>query len=622
MTAPYFEAFAHRQPPRFVPMSARRTLLWHFLAGAATMTGGLYLVWRWGQSLNPEALVFSALVAGAETLFYLGTLLFFFDIWEEGDTPAKPAPDDRAGLGLEGDGAAIHVDVFVTTYDEPVEVVRPTLHDARRVIMPPNVRMRLCLLDDGDRPEMARLAVECDASYFARRDNSGFKAGNLRNGLMHTYGDFVVICDADTRLMPTFLQNTLGYFSDPKVAWVQTPHWFYDVPEGVAWAPWLWRRLGGRVGMPEHGIRARVLQRLGRFCALVSGQDRVGADPFLSDPAVFFDVIQRRRNRNGASFCCGAGSIHRREAVFDNALKRKATQISRHRAHLGGTPERWLATQPLEPYRFHVSEDIYTSISLHEDRTAGWTSVYHPQVEARMLSPWSLEAWAAQRLKYAGGTFDIALRDNPLFRRGLTWRCKLHYGATFWSYLSLFWAPILLLAPVVSLLTGVAPVRAYSIEFFRHFLPAVLASELAILVACKGHALGGGRALGIAALPIHVRALYCCLRGRKPSFAPTPKLPVGGGGFRHVMPHAALLAAMAGAALWGIWQTQSGAEGHSVSLLWLNLFWLGVNMLLVGRICAAAFWRPEASTTSATARSNSSSLQHRRHAHVANRFTS
>ena len=38
----------------------------------------------------------------------------------------------------------------------------------------------------------------------------------------------------------------------------------------------------------------------------------------------------------------------------------------------------------LMPYKFHVSEDIYTSILLHGDKARNWKSVYHPQVESKM----------------------------------------------------------------------------------------------------------------------------------------------------------------------------------------------------------------------------------------------
>ncbi|MFY0617616.1 glycosyltransferase family 2 protein [Shimia sp.] len=584
MKTPYFEVFENRRPSFYPPLSERQRTLWHFWTGASLAAGALYLCWRWAHSLNPEALGFSVLVALAETLFFFGTALVAFDIWDEGDTPKQAPPKNRSQAQLDGTSGPVSVDVFVTTFDEPVSVVGPSIRDAKALRVPDDTRVRIWLLDDGNRVDMAQLAASQSIGYFARATNEGFKAGNLRNGLMHTSGDFVVICDADTRLLPTFLQNTLGYFRDPKVAWVQTPHWFYDLPEGQSWPRWLAQKIGAK----PHQL---VPQLFGRVCATFTGLQRVGTDPFLADPSVFFDVIQRRRNRNGASFCCGAGSIHRREAVFDGALKRKAAALVRSSKFTSRPPASLLRAHVLEPYRFHVSEDLYTSILLHEDRVADWTSVYHPQTEARMLSPMSMDAWAGQRLKYAGGTFDIALRDNPLWRRGLSWRQKLHYGATFWSYLSVLWAPILLLAPMVSLVTAITPVEAYSVEFFCYFLPAVILGEVAMQTTCKGHAMGPGRVLSVAALPVHLHALACVLRGQRPRFAPTPKLPIAGTGMRHVMPHFIVLIVMGVAGGIGVWRTLEGHVGFSAALLWVNLFWLTCNMMLVARLMAAAAWR-------------------------------
>ncbi|MBO9406218.1 glycosyltransferase [Shimia sp. R9_1] len=586
MTRPYFTAYETRKPPVFAPMSARQRAIWHFLAGCAVAAGAYYLQWRWSASLNADALGFSVLVVGAETLFFLGTLMFYFDFWDEGDTLARPY-DSAAFEAASGASAPQSVDIFITTYDEDVAVVAPSISDAKAVIAPEDMRVQIWLLDDGDRADMAQLAKHHGIGHFARSENLGFKAGNLRNGLLRTSGDFVVICDADTRLLPTFLQNTLGYFSDPQIAWVQTPHWFYDVPPGESWSDWIVRHIGGT---PAH----RLVRLAAAVLTWLTGRGRIGADPFLADPTVFFDVIQRRRNRNNAAFCCGAASIHRREAVFAGAIKRKSAAVGRLQTRLTQPVATCLRALPLQPYRFHVSEDLYTSILLHEDAAAGWKSVYHPQVEARMLSPMSLTAWAAQRLKYAGGTFDIAAHDNPIFRRGLSWRQKLHYGATFWSYLNVLWAPVLLLAPVVSLTTAVTPVKAYSLDFFMHFLPAVVLGELAMLAACKGYPVGPGRVLGVAALPVHWHAFICVLRGQKPRFAPTPKLPLVGGGLRHVLPHLVLLALMSVAAAVGIVRTALGHTDFSAPLLWVNLFWLGVNMTLIARLVPMAWWTPPA----------------------------
>jgi cellulose synthase (UDP-forming) len=586
MPQPYFTRYENRRPPVYPALSRRRAALWHFLAGVTLALGGWYLHWRWTQSLNPEAPLFSAAVALAETLCYAGTLIFFYDIWDEGDTPRRQVPGGRSAAGLEtsGQGGAILVDIFITTYDEDSAIVAPSVRDALAVRAPECVRVSVHVLDDGNRADIAALARDLGAGYITRTSNTGFKAGNLRNALCATNGDFVVICDADTRLFPAFLENTLGYFSDPKVAWVQTPHWFYDIPEGERWADWLARRFGP------------AARRFGKALGWLTGRPMVGADPFLSDPSLFFDVIQRRRNRNRASFCCGAGSVHRREAVFSAALKRKCTAVDARLKQLGGTRAGLLAKSvELEPYKFHVSEDIYTSILLQGDKEEGWISIYHPQVESRMLSPWGIHAWAAQKLKYAGGTFDIMLHDNPLRHRGLPLAVKLHYLATFWSYATAFWTAVLLFAPVVSLFTGLAPVEAYSAEFFARFLPVILANELAVMAGCKGHAVQPGRILSVATLDIQLRAFWMVLRGRRPKFAPTPKTPLLSGGLRFAGAGIAMLALMSTAAAYGLAMAWSGAPGYGAPFLAVNLFWLSWNALAAARVVTAALWRPPAS---------------------------
>ena len=69
-------------------------------------------------------------------------------------------------------------------------------------------------------------------------------------------------------------------------------------------------------------------------------------------------------------------------------------------------------------------------------------------------------------------------------------------------------------------------------ELIQSLLVAVVLGELAMLASCKGYPVGPGRVLGVAALPVHWYALICVLRGQKPRFAPTPKLPLVGGGLR------------------------------------------------------------------------------------------
>ncbi|MEM1236789.1 MAG: cellulose synthase catalytic subunit [Pseudomonadota bacterium] len=571
--ADYFRAYEQVVPPELPAMSARRTVLWQLSAAFTLGLGVWYLFWRWTASLNLEAYGFSILVAGAETLMFLGTLLYFFDIWEEADSSERPPPRNPLDVGLRGEDHLL-VDIFVATYDEDLAVLEATLTDACAVRVPVGWRCEIHLLDDGNRPLMAALAARFGVNYIARKDNRGYKAGNLRNALFQTDGEFIVICDADTRLFPDFLKNTLGYFRDPDVAWVQTPHWFYDVPQGEPW--------GAR--FPSWAAP------LARMLAFLSGTPRRGADPFLSGSMLFFDIIQRRRNRHGASFCCGAGSIHRREPLFEDAL-------SRHRADRAeaNTSRAWHPTlTPLQPFRFHVSEDIYTSMLLHGSEDRRWRSVYHPRIECKMLSPWSMEAWAGQKLKYAGGTIDLMLRSNPLLNRHMPLVTKLHYAATLWSYLSSFVLLILMVAPVVTLFTGLSPVAAYSTAFFLHLLPLLLANELALALGAKGQDGNQGRILALAALPVTLKAFCLVVLGRKVQFQPTPKTPIFSGALRFIWPHLAILAVMAAAAIYGLYAHLTGSRAHTASLLIVNYFWLSWCALALASAVRAAFWRPQA----------------------------
>jgi len=575
---PYFTKYEFRWPTKRPQISTTTELLWQFSAVITLFLGASYMFWRITSSFNPEAPTFSLLVMTAELLAFLGLGLFYFDIWAERDSERLSPPKTAKDVGMETDRPVL-VDIFITTFDEPLCVVEPTIKAALNLATGPGFTCKVHLLDDGHRAEMKDIATLYDVNYLTRSDNRGYKAGNLKEALFSSLGDFIVICDADTRLLPSFVANTLGYFRDPNVSWVQTPHWFYDIPEG---------RTFGRMLIKRAPNLLRHLKKMGVWTERLPA---MGSDPFMNDPDFFFDVIQRRRNRNAASFCCGAGSIHRRTAVLEVALEDQAKEAEQTSQILRSTgieqPRSLLGLNDSRPFEFHVSEDLYTSIR-HQRR--GWKSVFHPEIEARMLSPRTISAWAMQRMKYAGGTFDIMLNANPVLMKGIPWRTKLHYLSTFWSYLSVFWLPVLLLSPAMSLLTGWSPIKAYSLEFFQHLVPFLVAHEVAVLFASKGHNINLGRSMNIGLLPIHLRAAWNVIRGRKPTFVPTPKIPLGKEGQNHLLPHYLLLILFAAAAIVGIWQFQQNTTGYSTAFLATNLLWLLWNTTMIWRTARILFW--------------------------------
>ena len=169
------------------------------------------------------------------------------------------------------------VDVFIPTYNEPLEVVRTTVLAALDMDWPAG-RFRVCILDDGRRNEFAEFAAACGSDYITRFDNAHAKAGNINNAIKQTNGDYIAIFDCDHIPTRSFLQMTMGWFlKDPEMAMLQTPHHFYS-PDPFE------RNLDVFRSVPNEG-------------------------------ALFYGIIQDGNDLWNATFFCGSCAIMRRTAL-------------------------------------------------------------------------------------------------------------------------------------------------------------------------------------------------------------------------------------------------------------------------------------------------------------------
>jgi len=131
----------------------------------------------------------------------------------------------------------------------------------------PSGLLEVQVLDDStdETQQVARSCVEryralgLDVRYLHRPNREGYKAGALANGLNSATGELIVIFDADFQPGPDFLRRTLPYFSDPKLAMVQT-RWTYLNRDYSALTEVESILLDGHFVI-EHGARARS----GRF---------------------------------------------------------------------------------------------------------------------------------------------------------------------------------------------------------------------------------------------------------------------------------------------------------------------------------------------------------------------
>jgi cellulose synthase (UDP-forming) len=230
-----------------------------------------------------------ALVMIAETILIAHALLSMWTILSGRKSPrtfafheAKRLLFDKtaiAAAGLTGsphlwpimlDGREITVDVFITVYGEDIEKIRGTATAAMAI----RGKHRTWILDDGRSDEVKALAEELGCHYVRRLSSGGAKAGNINHALSIAKGDFFCVFDADFVPRPEFLVETVPFFTDTHVAFVQTPQTY-----------------GNLVNLVSRG--AGYMQ------------------------AVFYKFVQPGRNHFNAAFCVGTNVIYRRAAVDD-----------------------------------------------------------------------------------------------------------------------------------------------------------------------------------------------------------------------------------------------------------------------------------------------------------------
>src|SRR5204862_393757 len=177
--------------------AVRRLRVVRLLIALSLVLSTSYIVWRALNTVNWAVWPFALALLAAEIYSFVDTWLFCIGMWRmrvRGEPP-PPIPDAT-------------VDVFITCYDEPVDLVRATARAARDIRHP----HRTWVMEDGNAPAMRAMAEEERVGYLTRttawngKDRHA-KAGNLINGLFHTDGQFLLVLDADQVPLPEILDR-------------------------------------------------------------------------------------------------------------------------------------------------------------------------------------------------------------------------------------------------------------------------------------------------------------------------------------------------------------------------------------------------------------------------------
>ncbi|BCX88697.1 cellulose synthase (UDP-forming) [Methylomarinovum tepidoasis] len=514
---------------RFPRLGLARLL---FLATSAFLVAR-YLFWRTFNTLgydDPASFAASLLLYGAEVY---GIVMFGFSLFVN----SRPI---RRHVPVPKDGIWPSVDVFIPTYDEPVEVVKATLVAA--TAMAYEGRFQVYLLDDGGtwekchaadlakarcarrrRQALQHLCRQTGARYLTRRNNAHAKAGNLNAALKRSDGELIAVLDCDHIPTRDFLRSTVGHFVvEPRLFLVQTPHFFVS-PDPIE-------------------------KNLDLFNRMPSEND------------MFYEAIQPGLDFWESSFFCGSAAVLRRRALEE----------------VGGFSG------------MTITEDAETAISLHARR---WRSRYLLRPMISGLQPETFTSFVRQRMRWAQGMVQILLLKRP-WKRLQPWQ-RLGYLNCMLFWFFPFARVVFLTAPLAYLLFGLRIYDANLREIASYTLPYLIA-----LTLTANYLFGRVRWFMISEIYESMQSLFtlqailAVLRNpRAPKFDVTPK------GERleqdfisplarpfYVLLGLMLLGAVAGAVRW-----QMFPDKRDLTLV--TLFWVAFNLVILIAALGALYER-------------------------------
>lgn len=329
------------------------------------------------------------------------------------------------------------VDIFIATYNEPVELLYKTINGCINMEYPDENNVHIYICDDSNRIEMKKLAEEMNINYITRTERKDAKAGNFNNALAKTDSPLVVTFDADMIPMHDFLMSTVPYFVEDltnakkiekkdgkearknrkgKIGFIQTPQSFYN-PDLFQY------NLFSETRIPNE-------------------QD------------YFYRDIQISRNKSNSVIYGGTNTVISREALDE----------------IGGF------------YTKVITEDFATGILIQSN---GYTCYAIDEVHASGLAPEDLKGLVKQRQRWARGCIQTGRKLNILFRKGLNISQKLSYISAITYWYGCLKRLIYIMAPILFSVFGVVVVKCTLLEVLIFWLPMYIFSSKSLKLVSR-----------------------------------------------------------------------------------------------------------------------------------------
>jgi cellulose synthase (UDP-forming) len=384
----------------------------------------VYLCWRVTCSIpyayGRIAVAGSILLLIVEVLGFLESFVHYGGLLKLRDHPLPKIADEEFP----------DVDIFISTYNEPVELLRKTIIGCKYMEYPDKSKVHICLCDDNRRPEMRALAEELGVIYFDRPNNEGAKAGNLNAALARTNSPYVVTFDADMIPQRKFLLKTIPYFVDaerinaslPKerrraLGFVQTPQSFYT-PDVF-----------------QHNLYAERV--------VPNEQD------------YFYDVIEAAKTSTNSVIYGGSNTILSRKALED----------------IGGF------------YTKSITEDFATGMLIE---SAGYVSLGLSEPLASGVAPSTFQDHVQQRTRWGRGVIATAKQLKFLRNRKLDVSQKMSYLNSVLYWFSPLKNLIYLISPLMFAVFCIPIFKCTLVDLALFWLPMHILQILALRVTSQG----------------------------------------------------------------------------------------------------------------------------------------
>ncbi|KKR28713.1 MAG: Cellulose synthase (UDP-forming) [Candidatus Woesebacteria bacterium GW2011_GWA1_39_8] len=381
------------------------------------------------------------------------------------------------------------VAVVVATYKEPVAVLENTIKSILEIDYPGKVVV--VVSNDDERPAQ-RSAIE----------NTLVSLADYRSRIKGKVGDGKVLHlvhttphkNAKAGNLNQALRFLRKYY--PEIDLVLTQ----DADEIVY--PEILKALVGYFSEPQVG-----------FVQTIKQSEVTDGDPFGNDDMMWYARTAACRDAAGAMFACGSGVIWRISALES----------------IGGFST------------WNLVEDLTTSYQI---LSHGWESRYHYERLSYGLAPEDLPNFLKQRGTWAIDHMRLFFWDNPLKKKGLTIRQKLHFLEPQLFYLNGVAIVVLSLATSLSLVLEKWPTTVDAITHAKYLIPSFIALEAYYLLLADSIRLTRIRQFWVGLSPTFaVATLKALIYGpnRKPKYIVTRKENEYGNYIRHVLPQLIIL---------------------------------------------------------------------------------